>query len=125
MDLEAKRAWDVALHALAGNQRRVDLEEDVVERGAEVGAVNTGVSRRLGIVGVLAPGAVKLHGLLIRNIGEPHGQEGVGIAEDARTFAEVGFLIFVELQAMLVFCKVTGSWAGGLTIFASPLVVTM
>lgn len=77
MDSEAVYARNVPLHALGGDQRRVYLEHDVVERGAKVGAVNGGVARRLGVVNILAACAVELDGLLVGNVREAHGQEGV------------------------------------------------
>ena len=40
----------------------VDLEEDVVEGGAEVGAVDGGVTRGLGVVEVFAAAAVEFYG---------------------------------------------------------------
>lgn len=42
--LEAVAPWRVALDTLGGDEGRVDLEEDVVEGGAEVGAVDSGVA---------------------------------------------------------------------------------
>lgn len=69
-----------------------------MEGGAEEGAVDLGVPGRLGIVDVLAAGAVELDGLGVGHVGEAHGQEGVGVAHDARTLAEVAFFVFFELD---------------------------
>lgn len=95
--LEAVDARDVALDALGGDEGRVDLEDDVVERGAKVGAVDGGVARGFRVVEVLAAGAVELDGLEVGDVGEAHGEEGVGVAVDARAFAEFGLFVLVEL----------------------------
>ncbi len=97
MDLEAEHAGAVALLALVGHQGRVDLEEDVGEGGAEVGAVDVGVPRRLRVVEVLAFGAVELDGLDVRVVGHAGREERGGAAEDPRAFAEVGFFVFFQL----------------------------
>ncbi len=73
VDLEAKDARHVAGSALLRDQGRVDLEEDVVEGGAEVGAVDGGVARRFRVVDVLALGAVHLHRPLVWDVGLAHG----------------------------------------------------
>ena len=101
MDLEAKNPGHVPCPALLRNQGWVDLEEDIVERGAEVGAIDGGVSGRLRVVDVLTLGAVHLDRLLVREIGLAHREQGVGVADDAGAFAEVGFLVFVELEGIL------------------------
>lgn len=97
MDFEAVHARDVALRALRGDQGWVHLEDDVVERGAEVGAVDGGVPRGLWVVRIFAAGAVELDGFEVGDVREAHGQERVGVAHDARTFPELGLLILVEL----------------------------
>lgn len=97
MDLEAVDTGHVALGALGGDQGRVDLEDDVVEGGAEVGAVDGGVAGGFGVVGVFAAGAVELDGFEVGHIGEAHGEEGVGVTHDARAFSEFGLLVLVEL----------------------------
>ena len=62
MHLEAEDAGLVSSLCFGGKHRGVDLEEDVVERGAEVGAVNYGMTRGLGVVQVLAASAVEFYG---------------------------------------------------------------
>lgn len=68
-----------------------------MERGAEVGAVDGGVSGGFGVVCILAPRAVELDGLEVGDVGEPEGQQWVGVAHDAWAFPEVGLLVFLEL----------------------------
>lgn len=97
VDLEAVAPGRVALGGLGGRQGGVDLEEDLGERGAEVGAVDGGVAARLGVVEVLAAGAPELDGLLVGDVGQADGQEGVRVAVDAGAFAEVGLLVLLEL----------------------------
>lgn len=97
MYFEAVDARDVSLDALGGDERRVDLEDDVVEGGAEVGTVDGSVARRLWVVEILAAGAVELDGFEVGDIGEAHGEEGMGVAVDARAFPKLGLLILVEL----------------------------
>ena len=98
MYLEAENAWHMPCLTLLRDQGRVDLEENVVEGGAEVGAVDGGVARGLWVVDVLTFGAVHLHGFLVGDIGLAHGEEWVGVADYAGTFAEVGFFVFVKLE---------------------------
>lgn len=98
MHLEAKHPGAIALLALVGHQGRVDLEEDVGEGGAEVGAVDVGVPRRFRVVEVLAFGAVELDGLDVRVVRHAGREERRGAAEDPRAFAEVGFLVFFQLR---------------------------
>lgn len=98
MHLEAKHPGAVALLAFVGHQGRVDLEEDVGEGGAEVGAVDVGVPRRFRVVEVLAFGAVELDGLDVRVVRHAGREERRGAAEDPRAFAEVGFLVFFQLR---------------------------
>lgn len=83
--------------ALLRDERRVDLEEDVVEGGAEVGAVDGGVAGGFRVVDVLAFGAVHLDGFLVRDVGLTHGEERVRVADYTRAFAKVGFFVLVEL----------------------------
>ena len=77
VDLEAVAARHVALYRLGGDEGGVDLEDDVVEGGAKVRAVDGGVAGRLGVVNVLAASAVQLNGLDVGNVGEAHGEERV------------------------------------------------
>lgn len=97
MYFEAVDAGDVSLDALGGDERRVDLEDDVVEGGAEVGTVDGGVTRRLWVVEVLAAGAVEFDWFEVGDIGEAHGEEGMGVAVDARAFSKLGLFVLVEL----------------------------
>jgi hypothetical protein len=55
------------------------------------------VARGFRVVEVLAAGAVELDGLEVGDVGEAHGEEGVGVAVDARAFAEFGLFVLVEL----------------------------
>lgn len=97
VDAEPVDARDVAFGALGRHQGRVHLEHDVVERGAKVGPVNSGVPRRLWVVNVLAPRAVQLDRLLVGHVRLAHGEQRVRVTKDARAFAKIGFLILVEL----------------------------
>lgn len=95
--LEAVDAGDVPLDAFGGDEGGIDLEDDVVEGGAEVGAVDGGMARGFGVVEVLAAGAVELDGLEVGDVGETHGEQGVRVTVDAGTFAKLGLLVLVEL----------------------------
>ena len=75
----------------------IDLKEDVVEGGSKVCAVYLSVPGGLGVVDVFAAGAVKLYRLLVGNVGEAHGQQGLGIAVYTGTFAKVALFEFVDL----------------------------
>jgi hypothetical protein len=97
VDLESVASGRVALDGLGWRQGGVDLEENLGEGGAEVCAVDGGMAARLGIVEVLAPGAPELDRLLVRDVGQADGQEGMRVAVDARAFSKVGLLIFLEL----------------------------
>lgn len=97
MHLEAVDAGDIPLDAFGGDEGGVDLEYDVVEGSAKVGAVDGGVARGFGVVKVLAAGAVELDGLEVGDIGETHGEQGVRVAVDARAFAKFRLLVLVEL----------------------------
>lgn len=101
VDLEAVAPGRVALGGLGGRQGGVDLEEDLGEGGAEVGAVDGGVAARLWVVEVLAAGAPELDGLLVGDVGQADGQEGVRVAVDAGAFAEVSLFILLELDPPL------------------------
>lgn len=107
VDLEAVAPGRVALDGLGGRQGGVDLEEDLGEGGAEIGAVDGGVAARLWVVEILAPGTPELDGLLVGDVGQADGQEGVRVAMDAGAFAEVGLLILLELivPPMLVYLR--------------------
>lgn len=96
VDLEAEDLWFIAAARFRGHQSRVDLEEDVVEGAAKVGAVDTGVARRLGVVDVLALGAVEFHGLQSGVVAGAEGQERVRFAHDAWAAAKVGLLELLD-----------------------------
>lgn len=98
MHLEAEAAGHVSLNRLGGDERRVDLEHDVVEGGAKVGAVNAGVARRLGVVDVFAARAEELDGLGVGHVSEAHGQQRLRVAVDAGAFAKLALFVLVELQ---------------------------
>ena len=102
MHTEAVDPRLVAALCLCRRESRVHLEEDVVEGRSEVGAVDHGVSRGLGVVEVLAARAVELHGGRLGNVGLAHGQEGLCAAHDAGTFSEVGFLELLELVVVML-----------------------
>ena len=121
MDLEPKDLRLIPLNTLLRHQRGVDLEQDVCKRGAEIGAVDGGVPRGLGVVDVFAFAAVELYGLDGGEVGEAGGEERVRGAGDAGAFAEVGFLVFFELEVELGYqfsiCTVVlwnfcGTWYG-------------
>jgi len=78
----------VAALRLRGRQGRVDLEQDVVEGGAEVGAVDGVVARGFRVVDVLTARAVELHVGHVGHVVLAHGQQVLGFADDARAFAE-------------------------------------
>lgn len=96
MDAETKDLGLVAAARLDRHQSRVDLEQDVVEAAAEVGAVDGRVPRRFGVVDVLALGAEELDRLEARVVGRTEGQQRVRVAHDAWTPAEVALLEFVD-----------------------------
>ena len=103
MHAETVDARLVAALGLGGRQGRVDLEEDVVEAGAEVGAVDGVVARGFGIVDVLAARAVELD---VRHVGYvvlAHGQQVLRLADDARAFAEDALFEFLHLSVLLDF----------------------
>ena len=114
MNLESKDPRHMPRPALLRYQRRIHLKDDVVEGRAEVGAVDGGVAGCLGVVDVLAFGAVHLYGFLVGEVGLAHGQEGVGVAEDAGAFAEIGFFVFVELEGQGRGAVRNGVGGGGL-----------
>ena len=75
----------------------------------EVCPVDAAVSRGLGRVDVLAAATVELDGLFVRDVGEADGEEGLGGAEHARAFAEVGAFVFFELEGWL---SITSRYCG-------------
>lgn len=97
VDSEAVDPGNVALCALGRHQGRVHLEHDVVERGTKVGTVDGCVPRRLGVVDILASGAVQLDRLLVGHVGLAHRKQRVRVTEDARALSEIGLLVLVKL----------------------------
>ena len=79
-------------------QRRVDLEEDVVEGGAEVGAVDAVVAGGLRVVDVLAFGAVEFYVGGVGDVVLAHGEQVLGFADYARAFAEDALFVFFHLR---------------------------
>jgi hypothetical protein len=71
-----------------------------VEGGPEVGAVDYGVPRGLGVVEVFATRAVQFYRGGVGDVGLAHGQERLRVAHYAGAFAEVGFLEFLELESV-------------------------
>lgn len=60
MDLESVNSRNVSLGALGGDQGGVDLEDDIVEGGTEVCAVDGRVSGGFGVVEVFTSCTVEL-----------------------------------------------------------------
>lgn len=77
MNFKPKDPRLIPLHTLLRHQCGVDLEQNVRERGAKVGAVDGGVPRGLGVVEVFALGAVKLYRLDGGEVGETGREERV------------------------------------------------
>ena len=103
MHAESVDARLVAALGLGGRQGRVDLEEDVVEAGAEVGAVDGVVARGFGVVDVLAARAVELDVGHVGYVVLAHGQQVLRFADDARAFAEDALFEFLHLSVLLGF----------------------
>lgn len=94
---EAVDSGFIAAHALLGVQGGIDLEQDRVEGGSEVGTVDGGVSGGFRVVDVLALGTVELDGAHVRKIGLTHGQKRVSLADNAGALSKVAFLVLVKL----------------------------
>jgi hypothetical protein len=62
MDSKPENTWFIAGAGFWWDQSWVDLEEDVVETAAEVGAVDASVARGFRVVDVFAFRAVEFHG---------------------------------------------------------------
>lgn len=97
MHLEAKHPRLVAPQALGRHQARVHLEQDVLERRAEVGAIYAGVPCGLGVVQILAFGAVQFDRGVVRRVVLAGGQQGLRCAHYTRTFAEFALFVFLRL----------------------------
>lgn len=97
VDPEAVDPGLVSFLRLLRDQRGVDLEQDVLEGGAEVGAVDGGVAGGFRVVEVFTFGAVELDGLDVGVVRHAHGEERVVFAHDARTLAEIALLVFLQL----------------------------
>ena len=96
MDFEPKDLRLIPLARLRGDKGGIDLEQDVVERGAEVRPVDARVAAGLGVVDVLAFRAVQLHGLQARVVARADRQERMRLAHDPGTAAEVRFLELLD-----------------------------
>lgn len=101
MDLEAENPGTMPLLAFLWHERWIDLEKDVGEGSAEVGAINVGVAGRFRVVEIFAFRAVEFDGLDVWVVGHACGKEGGGAAEEAGTFAEIGFFVFFELDEII------------------------
>lgn len=97
MDFEAVDTGEVSLGALSGDQGGVHLEDDVMERCAEVSSIDSAVSSRLGVVEILASCTVQLDSLDIGIVRLAHWQERVLLAHNARALSKVRLLVLVEL----------------------------
>ncbi len=100
MHLESKNPWLVSSDALLGDQGRVNLEQDVLERGAKVGAVDGRMPRGFRIIEVFAFAAVEFDGLDVGEVGHAGRKEGMVLAHNAGAFAKVAFLIFLKLDTV-------------------------
>lgn len=97
MHAEAVDARLVAALRLDGRERGVHLKEDVVEGGAEVGAVDGVVPRGLRVVDVLAARAVELDVGDVGDVVLAHGEQVLRLADHARAFAEDALFEFLHL----------------------------
>lgn len=101
MHLEPKNPWLISPDAFLGYQGWVNLEQDVLERGAKVSAIDSGVSGRFWVVEVFAFAAVEFDGLDVGEVGHAGWEERVVLAHNAGTFAKVAFFIFLKLNCAL------------------------
>lgn len=97
VQFESKHARDVPRDGFFGNESRVGGVKQVLESGAEVGAVDVGVAGGFGVVDVFAFAAVEFHGLYAGHVGHAGGEEGLEVAVDAGAFAKFGFFVFLDL----------------------------
>ena len=127
MHLEAEATGLVAANALLGKQSRINLEEHAVERSAEVSAVDRSMTGRLGVVDVLALGAVQANSALVGNVVLAHRQEGVSVTHDTGAFAEIAALVLLDLDCLSEIPSHTIHKPPSVrhTILARPRVVTM
>lgn len=72
-----------------------------MEGGAEVGAVDAVVARGLGVVDVLALGAVEFHVAGVGDVVLAHRQQVLRFTQDARALAESALFIFFDLWRRL------------------------
>lgn len=98
VQFESEHARDVASNRLFRYQGGVSRVEQVLESGAEIGAVDVGVAGGFGVVDVFAFAAVEFHGLDAGDVGHSRGEERLGVAVDAGAFAEFGFFVFFDLD---------------------------
>lgn len=83
---------------LARDHARVDHEEHVGKGRTKVGAVDRSVPRGFGRVEVFAARAVEFDGFLVRQVREAEGEEGLAVAEDARTPPKVALFVLFNLR---------------------------
>lgn len=79
-----------------------------MEGSAEVGAIDDGVAGGFRIIEVFAACAVEFYGGGVGDVGLAHGEERLGVAEDAGAFAEVGFFELLELLLGLSVSIISG-----------------
>ena len=98
MNFEAVHPWNVSVNRLARDESWIHLKEYVVKACSEVSTVDGLMPIRFRVVYVFASGAVQLHRALVGNVGLAHRKERVGVAEDARAFSKIAFLVFLQLE---------------------------
>lgn len=68
-----------------------------MKRGPEIGAIDGCMTRRFGVVDILAPGTKKFDGARVRNVVLAHRKERVSVTHDAGAFAEVTLFVLFKL----------------------------
>lgn len=127
MNAESKDTGFVTAHALLGVKSGVDLEKNAVERRPEIGAVDGGMARRLGVVDILAFRAEEFNGAHVRDVVLAHREQRVSITHNTGAFAKIAPFVFVKLDSSIdSLVPVFGAERYyGRTIFERPRVVTM
>ena len=69
-----------------------------MERGSKIGAIDGCMTRRFGVVDILASGTKKFDGARIRNVVLAHRKERVSVTHDAGAFAEVTLFVLFKLM---------------------------